>query len=317
MVLEGKRILLMAPDFYGYENRIITALEKEGLNVCFEYIYKPTRFVRYISKVYKRYNGNMVEQYYGSIIKKYAKDTFDYFLVVDGKGIPEVFLKEFIGSHKECASVYYSWDSLQYFDYLAWLKIFDRVFTFDYEDSKELGIKYLPLFYTPELEKAGESKEGKIYDLLFIASYKESRLNFINEIIDKYQNTLNIKVVLYLTVYRYIIDKLKGKRIRRKDVVFHPLPFEDYLDLLSQTKVVLDYTAATQTGLPMRIPEAIGARKKLITNNENVRQEFNNSSNILVYKDDEDIRPFISSGMNDMKERENYSVNSWIRSMLS
>ena len=33
MVLEGKRILLMAPDFYGYENRIITALEKEGLLV--------------------------------------------------------------------------------------------------------------------------------------------------------------------------------------------------------------------------------------------------------------------------------------------
>lgn len=317
MNLEGKNVLLMAPDFYGYENRIITALEKEGLKVCFEYIYKPTRIVRYLSKINKGFYGGIVEKYYGSIIKKYAKETFDYFLVVDGKGIPEFFLKEFIGNHKESISVYYSWDSLQYFNYLSWLKIFDRVFTFDYEDSKELGIKYLPLFYTPELEKAGESKEGKIYDLLFIASYKESRLNFINEIIDKYQNTLNIKVVLYLTIYRFIIDRLKGKRIRREDVIFHPLPFKEYLALLTKTKVVLDYTAATQTGLPMRIPEAVGARKKIITNNENVRQEFNNSLNILVYNDKDDIRPFISAGDHEMKERENYSVSSWIRSMLS
>lgn len=317
MYLNGKRILLMAPDFYGYENRIITALEKEGLKVCFEYIYKPTRLVRYISKVYKRYYGNMVEQYYGSIINKYAKDTFDYFLVVDGKGIPETFLKDFIGGHKESTSVYYSWDSLQYFDYLAWLKIFDRVFTFDYKDSKELGIKYLPLFYTPELEDAGVSNVEKEYDLLFIASYKESRLNFINEIVDKYKNTLNIKVVLYLTFYRYIFDKLKGKRIRRKDVVFHPLPFNDYLDLLAKTKVVLDYTAATQTGLPMRIPEAIGARKKLITNNGNVRQEFNNSPNILVYNDEMDIKPFIDSEMEEMKERDSYSISSWIKEMMS
>ena len=317
MDLNGKSILLMAPDFYGYENRIITALEKEGLKVFFEYIYKPTRFVRYISKINRYYYGNIVKDYYGSIISKYTKKTLDYFLVVDGKGIPETFLKEFIGHHKECTSVYYSWDSLQYFDYLAWLKIFDRVFTFDYKDSKEFGIKYLPLFYTPELEKAGESKEEKIYDLLFIASYKESRLNFINKVVDKYQDSLNIKIVLYLTIYRFIIDRLKGKRIRREDVIFHPLPFKEYLELLVRTKVVLDYTAATQTGLPMRIPEAVGARKKIITNNENVRQEFNMSPSILVYNDNEDIIPFINADIQAIKERDNYSVDSWIKAMLS
>lgn len=316
MDLEGKRILLMAPLFYGYENRIVTALEQEGLEVCFEYIYKPTRFVRYISKIYKGFYGSIVEKYYGSVIRKYTKISLDYILVVDGKGVPDFFLKEFIGGHKKCTSVYYSWDSLQYYDYLAWLKIFDRVYTFDYKDSKEFGIKYLPLFYTPELENVGEIKKAKVYDLLFIASYKESRLNFINRVMEKYKDSLNIKVVLYLTIYRFIIDKLKGKRVRRKDVVFHPLPFEDYLDLLSKTKVVLDYTAATQTGLPMRIPEAIGARKKLITNNENVLHEFNNSPNILVYKDDENIKPFIDSEMEEMKERENYSVSSWIRELL-
>ena len=314
---EGKRIFLMAPEFYGYEDRIVTALEKEGLAVCFEYIYKPSRSVRYLSKVSSGRYKKILDRYYDSIISKYDKTSFDYFLVVDGKGIPEGFLKKMVSNHPDALSVYYSWDSLQYFNYLSWMKIFDRIYTFDYKDSKEYGIKYLPLFYTPELEKVGENGEEKVYDLLFIASYKESRLNFINKVVDKYKDSLNIKVVLYLTIYRYIIDKFKGKRIRRSDVVFRPLPFEEYLELLSQTKVVLDYTAATQTGLPMRIPEAIGARKKLITNNENVRQEFNNSSNILVYKDDEDIRPFISSGMNDMKERENYSVNSWIRSMLS
>lgn len=317
MDLKGKHILLIAPDFYGYENRIITALEKEGLGVSFEYIYKPSRLERYFSKIKSNYLKEKIDGYYSSIISKYAKVKFDYFLVVDGKGIPETFLRDFIEIHNECMSVYYSWDSLHYFDYLSWLKIFDRVYTFDYKDSKEYEINYLPLFYTPELEMAGESKEEKVYDLLFIASYKESRLNFINSVVEKYQNDLSIKVVLYLTIYRYIIDKFKGKKIRRKDVVFHPLPFEKYLDLLTKTKVVLDYTAATQTGLPMRIPEAVGARRKIITNNENVRQEFNNNSNILVYKDDENIRPFISSRTNEMKERENYSVRSWINALLS
>lgn len=317
MDLDGKRILLMAPDFYGYENRITTALEKEGLEVFFEYIYKPSRGVKYIAKVSKKYYISILEHYYGEIISKYANKKIDFFLVVDGKGISVDFLKEFISNHTGMKSVYYSWDSLQYFDYLPWRELFDNVYTFDYKDSHDYGIKYLPLFYTPELEQVGDSKDEKVYDLLFIASYKESRLSFINSVVEKYHSSLNIKVVLYLTIYRYIIDKLKGKRIHGKDVVFHPLPFEKYLELLSKTKVVLDYTAATQTGLPMRIPEAIGARKKIITNNENVRLEFNNTQNILVYKDIVDIRPFIDSRMEEMKDRENYSVSSWIRAMLS
>lgn len=315
MELVGKTVLLLAPKFYGYESRIMAALQKEGLDVAFEYIYKPSRTQR-LSKIHNKYLLSQIKGYYDGIISKYTHHHLDFFLVVDGKGVPEAFLQEFISTHSECRTVYYSWDSLQYFDYLPWLKIFNKVFTFDYKDSREYGIEYLPLFYSPELETAGNSKIEKEYDLLFIASYKESRLNFINSVVDKYHISLRIKVVLYLSIYRYIIDRMKGKRIRREDVVFRPLPFENYLDLLSKTKVVLDYTAATQTGLPMRIPEAIGARKKIITNNENVGQEFNNSSNILVYKEYEDICPFVESDYIEMPERAKYSISSWIRTML-
>jgi len=317
MELKGKTVFLLAPKFYGYENRIVAALKEEGLDVAFEYIYKPSRAERYMTKIHKNYLSRQIKGYYDGIISKYTHYHFDFFLVVDGKGVPGAFLQEFLLNHPESRSVYYSWDSLQYFDYLSWLKIFSRVFTFDYKDSKEYGIEYLPLFYSPELETAGNIKEEKKYDLLFIASYKESRLDFINSVVDKYQNSLKIKVVLFLSIYRFIIDRIRGKRIRREDVVFRPLPFESYLDLLSKTKVVLDYTAATQTGLPMRIPEAIGARKKLITNNENVRQEFDTSSNILVYKEYEDIRPFLESEYTEMPERIKYSISSWIRTMLS
>lgn len=306
----------MAPNFYGYEERIITALEKEGLEVCFEYIYKPSRFERYVSKLYKRYYRGKLNKYYVEIIKKYIDVPFDYFLVVDGKGIPDFFLRVFLKRHPETTSVYYSWDSLQYFNYLSWLNFFNKVYTFDYKDAAELNIGYLPLFYTPELEIAGKAEGEKIYDLLFIASYKESRLEFINSIIEKYETSLNIKVVLYLSVFRYIIDKLKGKSIRRKDVVFRSLPFDDYLRLLSKTKVVLDFTAKNQTGMPMRIPEAIGARKKIITNNEKVQEEFNNSDNILVYRESEDITYFINSEMSELRERERYSISNWIKEML-
>lgn len=316
MTITNKKILLLAPKFFGYEERIFQALRKAGMDVALEYIYKPSRQERYMSKLFKGFAAKKTEGYYAQISRKYRDGRFGFFLVVDGKGVPESFLRSIISDHPAMCSIYYSWDSLQYFDYLSWLKIFDRVYTFDYKDSQEYNIKYLPLFYSPELDEISDRNE-KEFDLLFIATFKESRLAFINSITERYDKNLRIKVVLSLSVYRYIIDRLKGKKIRRKDVVFQPLPFESYLDLLSKTEVVLDYTPQTQTGLPMRIPEAIGARKKIITNNENVFDEFNHSPNVMVYDEDTDILPFIKQPKSEMPEREKYSIENWINVMLS
>ena len=75
------------------------------------------------------------------------------------------------------------------------------------------------------------------------------------------------------------------------------VPYLDYLELLKKSRVLCDVTQKNQSGLTLRILESLFFSKKIITNNESVKEyDFYAPNNILIYTSHttrEDVQSFL------------------------
>ena len=90
--------------------------------------------------------------------------------------------------------------------------------------------------------------------------------------------------------------------------------------IYSDSRCVLDSAQAGQLGLTIRVLEALGAKKKLITTNEDiVNYDFYNEENIYVYdgKSFDFESPFFKETYKEIDKEvyEKYSLRNWIREM--
>lgn len=99
------------------------------------------------------------------------------------------------------------------------------------------------------------------------------------------------------------------------------LTYLQYLDRLARSRCVVDIGQGGQTGLTRRPLEALFYRKKLITNNPEIRQyDFYDPRNVFICGQDspDRLKEFVESPFNEIPEaiREQYDVNQWIRPYL-
>ena len=93
--------------------------------------------------------------------------------------------------------------------------------------------------------------------------------------------------------------------------------YDKYLEMLSETKCILDYNQDGQTGLSLRPMEALFLEKKLITNNKEIKNyDFYNSNNIFILEEDniEDIKEFMEKPYKkiDSKIIDYYNFEQWL-----
>ena len=89
-----------------------------------------------------------------------------------------------------------------------------------------------------------------------------------------------------------------------------------------QSKALVDVQQPHQTGLTMRTFEALAARKKLITTNDDVKSyDFYHPNNVMVIDKcaPQSIREFMDAPYYDMDPAftENYSVYGWLNTVLA
>ena len=98
---------------------------------------------------------------------------------------------------------------------------------------------------------------------------------------------------------------------------FNSLNSDQMIDLYDKSEVILDISHPYQSGLTMRTFEAIGAGKKLITTNMNIKKyPFYNENNIYLID-----RENIQIDLNFFKNKylhlsdelyESYSIDGWL-----
>lgn len=318
--LQGKRVLFIGIGFYDYENIIKENLEKYGAIIDF-YLEQPNYLLnglygKIINKL--KYRKNIIKKHHKKILKETKLKKYDLVFVLKGENLTTDFIKALKLQQEKAIFIMYQWDSLnRVSNALDMIPYFDKVFSFDRLDCQKYEkLEFRPLFFR-------KSKEVEIinpkYDLVFIGWLHADRMDLIKNI-EKNCKTKNIKTFFYLyTGIKTYINFLLKKQ--SQNLYIKPLNYSNVQDLHFNTKVILDLPHPFQNGLTMRTIEAIGANKKLITTNQDIKNyDFYDENNIcIIYKENIEIKnSFFKKPYKKISDeiKDKYSLDKWINDIF-
>ena len=320
MSLCGKKVLVILPKYFGYEEKIVSEIIKEGAEVkaVFENIDYYNKLYNIVLKIFSRKRNSILTKYYK---KKCNGFSHDVVFVIRGETLTPDFIEFYQAKNKSAKWFLYQWDSIKNNNNAIKIaKFFDSVSTFDKADSEKMNWNYRPLFFLKESQRTEKRK----FSLSFIASLHSERANIYFKL--KNQNKNDYFLYLYSNMFHFFIQKYFRRAssfnvIKSGDVHFKSLSLEKTNDIMGQSDIIVDYTHPSQTGFTMRTCEAIGHRCKLITNNKMVlASDFFNENNVLLYEGDNITVPddFILLEYKELPESiyRKYSISSWLKDIL-
>ncbi|TGD81163.1 hypothetical protein [Hymenobacter wooponensis] len=327
-VFKNKKVLFIGVAFYEYHLEIIKKIEEHGAEVTF-FAERDTS-IKYgiVNRLLPFWLDEYQQKHYTSILKKIANKEFDYFLVIRGLRMPLSFVRAVKAMNPGIKSIMYQWDANVNSPFLELENgynitgEFDKVLSFDYKDVEQNPwIKYSPTFYIDEVkELATKSKnERKEIDFFFFGSYLPERYaglvkfkEFAN------QHGYKLHSHFYMSYRYYLIERLKGTKLDKSLISFAPMSRKEYLTLFNKSKAIVDVSNAKQTGMAMRVIDAIGTGKKVLTTNAWVTKEPSYNPEQIAIIDLNDIKlppSFLEKELEP--SRVDYSLNKWLENIFA
>ncbi|RAJ85817.1 hypothetical protein CLV59_102522 [Chitinophaga dinghuensis] len=326
-MLEGKSILFISPSFFNYEKEILKKMQGLGANVTF-YDDRPSNsvLVRGLIRLNKKILKNRIRRYYEGILQKIiATNGYDFLLLIKGETIPPEFLQQFRQRFPKCRTIMYQYDSIRNNqNAIACFPYFDRILSFDLSDTEQYpAIKFRPLFYIDDYKDL--KQQSPKYDYTFIGTAHSDRYNWVMNLVKENGKDNRFFTFFYcpskiLYYGRVLFDK-SFKQVKKEDISFSQLNKQQVLDIVSQSRAIVDIQHPNQTGLTMRTIEALGAGKKLVTTNRNiVKYDFYNPGNILVLdRTSSSIAPgFAQTAYTPVSTMiyQKYSLEGWLNEVM-
>lgn len=323
--LGGKRVLFIAPMFFGYEQLIIGELKAQGAEVDYFNDRPKNDFItKSLVRIDRRLIAPAVNSYYDSIIQSTSVRQYDHILIVRGEAISLERVRRLKRAQPRAKLSLYLWDSMHYNpNAREILGEFDDVFSFDRVDAdSDSRVVFLPLFYGREFERSANSTGRRVYDACFIGTVHTDRYKVLEKVIDALE-ARGRKVFVYGYYPSKILYRLRSlfdpgfRKFGAKYVHFSGLKLPEVVDRIAESKAVIDVNRPKQVGLTMRSIEAVGAQRRLITTNTDiVNYDIFTPDGIAVLDRhapviedaflDSDLTPF------DEAVRQRYSVSAWI-----
>lgn len=322
--LAGKRVLFFAVRYFGYEKQIIDELLRRGAEVD----YLPDRpFNTPIMNALSRYSRGAIlhfaTRFYRQKLKEFGSKVYDLVFVVNGQMLSKHLLAQWRRQMPEARFLFYIWDSMRNKPKAhEILRFFDECITFDPDAAKQYGMRLLPLFFA----RGFESTEKTIdYDLSFVGTAHSDRFRIISYIDRSLPPEIKRFWYPFLQArWVFYIQKLMNPAFREakfEDFKYDPLPFKKVQEIFLKSRTIVDIEHPHQTGLTMRTFEALGARKKLITTNVNIKDyDFYHPDNICVV---DRKKPYVSDAFVkgdyinlDSRIYYKYSISGWLDGVL-
>lgn len=324
-------LLLIMPKFFDYPQIIQNELEKLDYHVDF-FDDRPStnNLVKAIIKINKNYLNGYIKKYFHQIMSTISGTDYDIVLLISGQSLSfsESMIKELRNSQQNARFILYQWDALKNFPYIKNMyPYFDVCFSFDKNDvDQNKNLKFLPLFYHQSYEDIGRIKQDKyVYDCSYMGTAHPQKYENINKMSSALKDVLPNQFI-----YHYMPSKLKFFYHKMKDKEYKKAKFKGFetkklateaiMDVLKKSRCVLDAPQAGQTGLTIRTMECLGAKRKLITTNADIKHyDFYNENNILIFDGNVDFNsPFFTNDYQDIPEEiyQKYSLRNWLKTML-
>lgn len=322
--LENKKVLFIAPQFFGYEQEILREIEHRGAKVDF-LLDRPFRsvFLKAVTRLRRQWVMVAAERYYHQHTD--WSGDYDYVFVVNGQTLSTKLLSKWRASFTRAKFFLYMWDS---FDnrknVLEALSFFDHVFTFDKMDAEKYGVSFRPLFFSKGFEARGDVAPN--WDVSFIGTAHTDRYAVVSKVAEQIAGEARSYYYLFLQakwvywLYRLVNPGFSSAKI--SNFKFAPLSKAEVQHVFFSSRCILDIEHPKQTGLTMRTLETLGARKKLITTNSAVKSyDFYLDSNICVIDRTAPVVPehFLTTAYVDVDPviYQRYQLAGWLDEILT
>ena len=200
----------------------------------------------------------------------------------------------------------------------------DKVMSFDPEDAKKHNIGFRPTFFVNDYLSVKDTTVFK-YDIEFICTLYHPRQKLIKKLKANFNNQkLRFFTYLYVPGFiKYVQEFISHFPFYSyKEIKLYPISIPETIEVLNNTKCVLDINPPYQVSLSTRAHEAMAAKRKYITTNKHIMEyEYYNPNNILIIDPENPIIPkdFIESSYIDVEEKikYKYSVSGLIDDLFS
>lgn len=327
----SKKILLIMPNFFDYPQAICDELKHMGYEVdCFDDRPSTSGIVKAIIRVNKDLIRHYINKYFKKVMEVVRSKKYDAVFLISGQSLSfsEAMIQQIKDAQPQAKYILYQWDSLKNFPYIERIEpYFDKCYSFDRNDvTTHCNLKFLPLFYSRRYEEIGKNKKQAYqYDFCFVGTAHPQKYKFIQMMKCQLKEVYPNQFVYYFFPSRIVFcyRKVINPELRHAhygEFHFDPLSGDKMDWVFANSKCVLDSAQAGQIGLTIRVLEALGAKKKLITTNEDVMNyDFYREENIYVYKGEFDFTSkFFNEPYQEVEQSiyEQYSLRSWLTEIL-
>jgi len=282
----NKKILLISPTFYDYSNIIKNELECLGAEV-FYFDERPSNNLFFKSALrfgFDFFIKNKIYKYYSNLKLNCSNTDITDVFVINAEAISPNIMAMLRTRYNDAKFTLYMWDSIKNKKRTPKiLNFFDNKFSFDMNDcNKESGFVFEPLFYNKTYDSTNHMIK---YDVSFVGSIHSDRLKVINTI--REGNDLSCYFFLFSPSKLFSILKLISFKMLTLNgyayISHHKIDSNSVSEILAKSKCIVDIHHPDQSGLTMRSYEVLGAGKKIITTNKNIKNhDIYNSNNVYI-----------------------------------
>lgn len=283
--LEGQRVLLIAPKFFGYDDEVQAEFERRGAQVT-----------RLLDRPFTTPSGTAITKLAPEAVALAAErlyrrqlsdvEDFQIVFVVNGQTLSTSFLRWLRAAQPQANFILYIWDSFKNRrSIIPNLPIYDGVMGFDADDAKDFGFSHRPLFFVPAFDRVSEGPLD--FDISFAGTAHSDRAPLVKRIDAALTPAIMRYWFLFLQApwvyWYYRLRNPAFSSLRQQDFSFKPKSRQETAEIFHRSRTILDIEHPSQRGLTIRTFEALGACKKLVTTNGNIRNyDFYNPDNILI-----------------------------------
>lgn len=323
--LHGKKVLFIAANFFGYASDIQCEIESRGATVNYlEDRPFSDAWKIALAKLFPSLMQKFSNRYYRNKLKSYGDVHYDLVFVITGESLTQELLKEIRLSSPKAKFVLYIWDSiLNKPGILRLLDCYDEKYSFEKTAITNTKIKFRSLFFTSGFENVHATEIKFLAS--FIGTMHSDRYSVLSQIKKSIPVAANVFFYFYIQApWVYWIYKLTKPSFMQStitDFKFKQLDKKTVQRVFFESKVILDIEHPSQSGLTMRTIEALGAKKKLITTNQNVASyDFFNVNNIYIIDRADPVIPeeFFESEYEVPPEKiyNKYRLSYWLDDVL-
>jgi len=323
--LDGKRVLLIAPRFFGYEIDIKNEIERRGASVDWLQD-RPfdAPLMMALTKISPTLVTESINNLYQNKLYEFGATHYDYIFVVNGQTLSKKMLQFLRSNFPTSKTILYMWDSIKNRrSVVGNLNLFDETYTFDPQGYRDYGMKMRPLFFSKGFENP--ICQDHEYDLSFVGTAHCDRYSVIKKLSKNLNPSLSTFWYLFLQApwvfYGYRLVKVSMRGAQLNEFNFKPLDKTKVESIFSTSKAILDIEHPKQTGLTMRTFEAMGAQKKLVTTNSLISNyDFFNVDNVCILDRTNPIVPqeFFEKPFRPLPKNvyQRYTIEGWLDEIM-